>query len=77
VIKLDEEIGKGQGFCFSLRHRLQTVFGFHLASFTVDSGKFSTGLKQSLLEADHLPPSRAEVKNAWSYTSTTLRVFVA
>jgi hypothetical protein len=21
-------------------------------------------------EADHSPPSRAEVKNAWSYTST-------
>jgi len=29
------------------------------------------------LEADHSPPSSAEVKNAWRYTSTTHYVFVA
>jgi hypothetical protein len=28
-------------------------------------------------EADHSPPSSVEVKNAWSYTSTTQYVFVA
>jgi hypothetical protein len=28
-------------------------------------------------EADHLPPSNAEVKNAWSYTSTLPYVFMA
>jgi len=28
------------------------------------------GLKQLGCEADHSPPSSAEVKNAWSYTST-------
>jgi hypothetical protein len=28
-------------------------------------------------EADHLPPSSAEVKNAWSYTSTSQYVFMA
>jgi hypothetical protein len=28
-------------------------------------------------EADHSPPSRAEVKNAWRYTSTSSYVFVA
>jgi hypothetical protein len=28
------------------------------------------------LEADHSPPSSAEVKNAWSYTSTPQYVFM-
>jgi hypothetical protein len=28
-------------------------------------------------EADHSPPSSAEVKNAWSYTSTPPYVFMA
>jgi len=28
-------------------------------------------------EADHSPLSGIEVKNAWSYTSTTARVFMA
>jgi hypothetical protein len=27
-------------------------------------------------EADHSPPSRAEVKNAWNYTSTLPYVFM-
>jgi len=27
-------------------------------------------------EADHSPPSSAEVKNAWSYTSTPQYVFM-
>jgi hypothetical protein len=30
----------------------------------------SLGVKRSGREADHSPPSRAEVKNAWRYTST-------
>jgi hypothetical protein len=30
----------------------------------------STGVKRPARGADHSPPSRAEVKNAWSYTST-------
>jgi hypothetical protein len=32
----------------------------------------SLGLKRQGSEADHSPPSSAEVKNAWGYTSTTL-----
>jgi hypothetical protein len=31
---------------------------------------FFLGLKRPVCEADHSPPSSAEVKNAWSYTST-------
>jgi hypothetical protein len=33
-------------------------------------GALSLGLKQPGREADHSPPSSAEVKNAWRYTST-------
>jgi hypothetical protein len=33
-------------------------------------GALSMGVKRSEPEADHSPPSSAEVKNAWSYTST-------
>jgi hypothetical protein len=34
------------------------------------SGALSLGVKRPGREADHSPPSSAEVKNAWSYTST-------
>jgi hypothetical protein len=43
---------------FSLYHGVQNASGAHPASF-------------SMGEADHSPPSSAEVKNAWSCTSTT------
>jgi hypothetical protein len=33
-------------------------------------GAFSQGIKRPECEADNSPPSIAEVKNAWSYTST-------
>jgi hypothetical protein len=33
-------------------------------------GAFSLGIKRPGCEADHSPPSSAEVKNTWSYTST-------
>jgi hypothetical protein len=32
----------------------------------------SSGVKWLGREADHSPPSSAEVNNAWSYTSTSL-----
>jgi hypothetical protein len=32
-------------------------------------GALSLGIKRPRLEADHLHPSSAEVKNLWSYTS--------
>jgi hypothetical protein len=37
----------------------------------------SLGVKRPGREADHSTPSSAEVKNAWSYTSTPPYVFVA
>jgi hypothetical protein len=37
---------------------------------------FPWGLKRPGREADHSPPSSAEVKNAWSYTSTSPYAFM-
>jgi hypothetical protein len=56
---------------FSLHHRVQTDSGAHPASYpTVTGGSFSRG-KAAGRETDHSPPSGAEVKNAWSCTSTS------
>jgi hypothetical protein len=38
--------------------------------------KFSPGIKRPGREADHSPPTSAEVKNTWFYTSTTPYVFM-
>jgi hypothetical protein len=40
-------------------------------------GAFSLGIKRPGREADHSPPSSAEVKNAWSYTPTLQYAFMA
>jgi hypothetical protein len=42
----------------------------------MDTGALSLGVKQPGREADHSPPSSAEVKNAGSYTSTPQYVFM-
>jgi len=41
------------------------------------SGFLSPGLKRPRRKADHSPPSGAEIKNAWRYTSTAQYVFMA
>jgi hypothetical protein len=41
------------------------------------AGVLSRGVKRPRREADYSPPSNAEVKNAWSYTSTPQYVFMA
>jgi hypothetical protein len=38
--------------------------------FEITSGALSLGEKQPEREADHSSPSSAEVKNAWSYTTS-------
>jgi hypothetical protein len=43
----------------------------------MDTGGSFPGGKAAGGEADHSPPSSAEVKNAWSYTSTPQYVFMA
>jgi hypothetical protein len=41
------------------------------------AGALSPGVRRPESEADHSPPSTAEVKFAWSYTSTPPYVFMA
>jgi hypothetical protein len=41
------------------------------------TGSFSLGVKRPGREADHSPPSSAEVKNVWSYTNTPQYAFMA
>jgi hypothetical protein len=55
---------------FSLHHHVQNGSGAHPASYPWVPGALSLGVKQLVREADHSPPSSAEVKNVWSYTST-------
>jgi len=57
---------------FSLRHRAQTGAGTQPTSSTTSTGCSYHGEKPPAREADHSLPSSAEVKNAWSYTSTSL-----
>jgi hypothetical protein len=52
---------------FSLHHCVQTGSGAHPASCPMGT---SLRVKRQRREADPSPPSSAEVKNAWSYTST-------
>jgi hypothetical protein len=58
-----------QGFS-SFRHRIQTGSEAHPTSYTMGIGVLSLGTKRPGREADHSPPSSAEVTNAWSYIST-------
>jgi hypothetical protein len=47
---------------FSLLHVVQTDSGVHQASYPMDMGGGSPGIKRPGREADHSPPSSAEVK---------------
>jgi hypothetical protein len=53
----------------SLLHNVQTDSKAHPASCTVGTGTVSPGVKRLGSEADHSPPSSAEVQNG-GYTST-------
>jgi hypothetical protein len=66
-----EEFGfdfrQGQEFLFFAT--VQTKSGTPLASYPVDTGSISPGLKQLEHEVDHLP-TFSDVKNKLIYTST-------
>jgi hypothetical protein len=63
---------------FSLHHRVQTGSADHpLPLIQYVPGALSVGIKRPGREADHSPPSSADVKNAWSYTSTPQYAFMA
>jgi hypothetical protein len=55
---------------FSPHHRVQNDSGAHPASCPMGTRGYFHGMKRPGSEADHSPPSSAEVKNVWSYAST-------
>jgi hypothetical protein len=55
---------------FLLHHRVQTGSAAHPASYPMGIRGSFLGVERSGREANHPLPSSAEVKNAWSYTST-------
>jgi hypothetical protein len=60
----------------SLHHRVQSGSGAHPASYPMGTRALSVVVKRLEREADHSPPSSAEVKHAWSYTSTPQYAFI-
>jgi hypothetical protein len=50
----------------SLRYRVQTGSGAHQPSYEMGAVALTSEVKRPGLEADHLPPSSAEIKNTWS-----------
>jgi hypothetical protein len=46
-------------------------------TFSMVTARFSLGVKRQVREADHSPPTNAEVKKMWIYTSTPSYAFIA
>lgn len=55
---------------FSFQGKYQISTEAHLSSYSVDAEVFLLDINNPVLEADHSPPSSANVKNVWSYTTT-------
>jgi hypothetical protein len=58
-------------------HVVQTGSGVHPTSYPMGTGALSLGVERPVREADHLPPTSAEFKNMWTYTSTPTYAFMA
>jgi hypothetical protein len=54
---------------FSLHHRVKTGSGTHPASYSIGTRVSFPGVRRPGRESDHSPPSSAEVRNEWNYTS--------
>jgi hypothetical protein len=65
---------------FSLLHVVQTGSGAHQSSYPPIQwvpGAISPVVKRPGLEADYQPPTSAEIKKTWVYTSTPPYFFMA
>jgi hypothetical protein len=60
----------------SLLRSVKTGSGTHLTSYSRNTGVTFTYNKAVESRPDRLPPSRAEVKNKWRYTSTCSNSFM-
>jgi hypothetical protein len=67
--------GRGKFFLFSTSSR--PVLGPTQSSFQWLPRALSPGVTRPGREADHSPPTSAEFKNTWIYTSTPPHVFMA
>jgi hypothetical protein len=59
------------------RVAVQSGSGAHPDSYWMDTGSSLPGVKRPGREADHSPPTTAEVKKMWIYTSTPPYAFMA
>jgi hypothetical protein len=55
---------------FSIIHDIQTGFGARLVSYPMSTGGSFPEVKRPGREGNHSPPTSAEVKKTWVYTST-------
>jgi hypothetical protein len=62
---------------FHMATVVQTGSGVHPTSYTMGAGGSFPGVKRPGREADHSPPTSAEVKKIWIYTPTPPYVFMA
>jgi hypothetical protein len=67
--------GGGKNFYFSMSSR--PALGVQPTSYPMGTGALSPGVKRQGREADHSPPTSAEMKKMWIYTSTPTYVFMA
>jgi hypothetical protein len=77
----DQEGGGGSSSPFRVRNFLFSISSrpawVHPTSYKMGTGGSFLGLKRQGREADHSPPTSAEVKKMWIYTSTPPYVFMA
>jgi hypothetical protein len=68
----ESEFESGYGQEFSLLRVVQTGSGVQPASYPMSAGGSFPRVKRQGREADHWPPTSAEIKKNWIYTSTSL-----
>jgi hypothetical protein len=62
---------------FTVAGLINNWTGVHPTSYKMGTGGPFPGVKRQGREADHSPPTSAEVKKMWIYTSTPPYVFMA
>jgi hypothetical protein len=62
---------------FSVLQIVQAGSGVHTTSYPMGNGALSPGIKRPEREADHSPPTSAEVRKMWIYISTPPYTFIA
>jgi hypothetical protein len=76
-IRGGRELESRQGKKLSHLHIVQTGSEVHPTSYKMGTGGSFSGVKRQGREADHSPPTSAEVKKMWIYTSTPPYVYMA